>query len=153
MKNFILTAFILFTVFTINAQSGKLKKADKYYSKIAFHQAAELYKDLIGSEVDSPQLKAKLADCYFQMGETELAEKYYSEMVNSDQVENKDVYQTLNSFEQKSSAIILSHHGKIINLHKQLQLSDDYFADRSHLNNKGSKESAKAIAKFIDSSE
>jgi len=66
---------------------------------------------------------------------------------------NKDVYQTLNSFEQKSSAIILSHHGKIINLHKQLQLSDDYFADRSHLNNKGSKESAKAIAKFIDSSE
>ncbi len=100
MKNFILTAFVLFAVFTINAQSGKLKKADKFYSKIAYHQAAELYKELIGSEVDSPKLKAKLADCYFQMGETELSEKYYSEMVNSDQVENKDVYQYAQSLKE-----------------------------------------------------
>jgi len=65
----------------------------------------------------------------------------------------KDVYKTLNSFEQDSRKIVLSNNGKILNLHKQLKLTDDYFADRSHLNNKGSEKSAEAIARFIDSSE
>ena len=64
-----------------------------------------------------------------------------------------DVQETLNSFDQDSRKIILSNHGKILNLHKKLHLSDEYFADRSHLNNKGSKKSAEAIAKFIDKSE
>jgi len=65
----------------------------------------------------------------------------------------KEVKETLDSFDQNTTKIILSAHGKILNLHKKLNLSDDYFADRSHLNNKGSKQSSKAIAKFIDQSE
>ena len=64
-----------------------------------------------------------------------------------------NVYKTLDAFAKKSSEIILPDHGKILNLHKQLQLTDDYFADRSHLNSKGSRKSAEAIAKFIDSNE
>ena len=100
MKNLVITFTLLLFSFTLLAQSGKLKKADNYYNRIAYHDAAELYKDLLGSEVDSPQLKAKLADCYFQMGETQLAEKYYSEMITSDQVESKDVYQYAQSLKE-----------------------------------------------------
>jgi hypothetical protein len=62
----------------------------------------------------------------------------------------KDVNDTLTSFDQNSSKIILANHGEILNLHRQLALTDDYFADRSHLNDKGSKKSAEAIAVFID---
>ncbi len=65
----------------------------------------------------------------------------------------KDVDNILTSFEQNSSKVVLSNHGEILNLHKQLQLTDKYFADRSHLNDKGSKKSAEAIAKFIDKRE
>ncbi len=121
MKNFILTLSALLFAFTLTAQSGKLKKADNYHSKIAYHEAAELYKDLIGSEVDSPQLKAKLADCYFQMGETELAEKYYSEMINSDQVENKDVYQYAQALKENKK---YSESDKWMKKYNQMNPSD-----------------------------
>lgn len=63
------------------------------------------------------------------------------------------VRETLESFDQNSKKIIISHGGKVLNLHKYLQLNDDYFADRTHLNDKGSALSAKAIGKFIDKNE
>jgi hypothetical protein len=43
--------------------------------------------------------------------------------------------------------------GVFLNVHDNLHLSDDYFADRSHLNDKGSEASSEEIAKFIDQNE
>jgi hypothetical protein len=63
------------------------------------------------------------------------------------------VSKTLESFDQASKKIIIPHGGKVLNLHKYLHLNDTYFADRSHLNDKGSAISAKAIGKFIDKNE
>ena len=48
---------------------------------------------------------------------------------------------------------ISPYNGKFISLYQTLRLRDKYFADRSHLNDKGSVISAEAIGKFIDKSE
>lgn len=84
------------------AQSGKLKKADNFYQNIAYAEAIPLYKDLIGSTVDSPQLKAKLADCYFQIGETKESEDYYSQVVSTSEASPDDVYKYAQSLKENA---------------------------------------------------
>ena len=59
----------------------------------------------------------------------------------------------LNWFLDKVTKILHNHGGKVLSLYKTLPLSDAYFADRSHLNDKGSILGAEAIAKFIDAEE
>ena len=74
------------------AQSDKLKKANNFYDKIAYAEAAELYVSLLDSEVDSPELKAKLANCYYEMGNTEKAALYYSEVVETPDAKAEHFY-------------------------------------------------------------
>ncbi len=100
MKNILLISIVIATCFTASAQSGKLKKADNYYNKIAYANAAELYTELIGSEVDSPKLKSKLADCYYQIGETEKAEEYYAKMITSPEAISQDIYNYAQSLKE-----------------------------------------------------
>lgn len=75
-----------------NAQAGKLKKADNYYSNIAYSEAAELYNELLGSEIDSPILQSKLANCYYQMGNSARSEEVYASMITTDDAKAEDVY-------------------------------------------------------------
>jgi outer membrane protein OmpA-like peptidoglycan-associated protein len=85
---------------TLFAQGGKLKKADNYYQKVSYYEASELYLDLLGSEIDSPKLRGKLANCYYQIGETVEAEKYYSEMISSDIVTSENIYNYAQSLKE-----------------------------------------------------
>ncbi len=82
------------TIFTLNifAQSGKLKKADNYYEKLSYSYAAGLYLELIGSEVDSPSMKSKLATSYYNMGDMKNAEKYFSQMINSTEASKENYF-------------------------------------------------------------
>jgi hypothetical protein len=66
---------------------------------------------------------------------------------------SEHVRKTLESFDQVTKKIIIPNGGKVLNLHEYLHLNDNYFADRTHLNDKGSAISSKAIGKFIDKSE
>ncbi len=66
---------------------------------------------------------------------------------------SEHVRQTLDSFDQNTKKIIIPNGGKVLNLHKYLHLDDAYFADRTHLNDKGSAITAEAIGKFIDKNE
>ncbi len=77
---------------SVCGQSGKLKKADDYYSKLSYLYAANLYEELLGSEVDSPELKGKLATSYFKLGDTQNAEKYYAQMINSAAATREDYF-------------------------------------------------------------
>jgi len=92
MKTISLILLLVGFSLQLNAQSGKLKKADGHYVNIAYAEAALLYGELIGTEVDSPTLKAKLGDCYYQMGDAQNAAKYYSEMIDSPEASTNDVY-------------------------------------------------------------
>jgi len=59
----------------------------------------------------------------------------------------------LNTFLHRITKIVTKNHGKVLSLYKELPLDDACFADRSHLNEKGSRLSAEAIGKFIDQQE
>lgn len=59
----------------------------------------------------------------------------------------------MKSFPQRVMKVMKEHKGYFLNLHETLNLGNEYFADRSHLNDKGSAATAKAIAKFIDTVE
>lgn len=63
---------------------------------------------------------------------------------------NKKLRKILNNFHQKSKKITLTNQGHFINLHQKLKLKDIYFADRIHLNDKGSTLIAKDIALYVD---
>ena len=100
MKHLVLFTY-LFTVGIAFSQSGKLKKADNYYTKVAYSAAAEIYTDLIGSEVDSPNMKAKLADCYYQIGETSKATEYYQKI--EDKLSSDDMYRYAQALKENKS--------------------------------------------------
>ena len=66
---------------------------------------------------------------------------------------HKHLQTIMKTFPKTVEKILSPHHGMFLNLHEKLQLSDAYFADRSHLNDKGSKIGAEEIGKFIDKME
>ena len=68
MKKYCLVVCYLIVAFASFGQAGKLKKADAYYEKLSYSYAVDLYEELIGSEVDSPKLQAKIGSCYYYMG-------------------------------------------------------------------------------------
>ena len=59
----------------------------------------------------------------------------------------------LNWFLKRVTKVVEKNGESVLSLYKTLEITDDYFADRSHLNDKGSILSAEAIAKFIDTHE
>lgn len=95
------STFLFLTAFNLAfAQSGKLKKADSFYERIAYAEAAELYSGLVGSEVDSPRMRARLADCYYQMGNTEKSEEVYKTVVETSEVVPEDIFNYAQSLKQ-----------------------------------------------------
>lgn len=91
MKTIVL-AIICSVSLSVFGQSGKLKKADNYFNRLSYAYAANLYEELIGSEVDSPKLKSKLAYSYMKMDNNKKAVEYYSKMVESSEAKPEDYY-------------------------------------------------------------
>ena len=91
MKKILFIAVLFFTTMGFS-QSGKLEKADKLYDKLAYASAAELYEELLKSEVDSPAMQSKLAYCYLQMGKIAESEKIYAEVIQTGANPTLDYY-------------------------------------------------------------
>jgi outer membrane protein OmpA-like peptidoglycan-associated protein/tetratricopeptide (TPR) repeat protein len=92
MKKHCLVVCYLVVAFASYGQAGKLKKADAYYEKLSYSYAVDLYEELIGSEVDSPKLQAKIGSCYYYMGNMVKSESYYSSMINSGLAVKEDFF-------------------------------------------------------------
>jgi outer membrane protein OmpA-like peptidoglycan-associated protein len=92
MKKIIFITFIILNAQLSFSQVGKLKKADNYFEKLSYASAMELYSELIGSEVDSPILKSKLAFCYYKNGEIPKAEETYATFIESANVSTLDYF-------------------------------------------------------------
>lgn len=67
--------------------------------------------------------------------------------------EHKHIQENISYYQTRSQNVVLNNNAYFLNLHTSLQLGDEYFADRMHLNDKGSIIISKAIAKFIDEKE
>ena len=93
MRNsiFLLSLNFLFITLSI-AQESKLRKADIYFEKLSYKTASRYYSDLLNSSLDNPQMKAKLAFCYYQMGDLLNSEKYYSDAINKGQVDGDNYF-------------------------------------------------------------
>jgi len=57
------------------------------------------------------------------------------------------------SFRRRTQAIVEKNGGFFLDLHQKMQLGDAYFVDREHLNEAGSKMTAKEVAVFVDAHE
>jgi len=66
---------------------------------------------------------------------------------------NRHIQILMKSFPERISKILQKSGGIFFSLHKKLHLDDSYFADRSHLNDKGSALGSEAIGRFIDTQE
>lgn len=88
----ILLAIICSISLSVLGQSGKLKKADNYFDRLSYSYAAALYEELIGSEVDSPELKSKLAYSYLKMDNYTKSVEYYGKMIESSEAKPTDYY-------------------------------------------------------------
>lgn len=100
MKSIVLLLVAFGFSLAVNAQGGKLKKADTYYAKVAYSQAADLYSELLGSSMDSPSLQSKLAYCYYQMGNTDQSESVYAGMISTSDAKADDVYNYAQSLKE-----------------------------------------------------
>jgi outer membrane protein OmpA-like peptidoglycan-associated protein/tetratricopeptide (TPR) repeat protein len=93
MKKIICLLFCLILVQVAQAQRGTLKRADRYYSVIAYALAAESYEKLLDTKLETPQMLSRLANCYYQNGDSEKAEEMYSKMINTPEANTEDFYQ------------------------------------------------------------
>ena len=65
----------------------------------------------------------------------------------------KHLQSIMKIYPHRVSKTMRETHGYYLNLYKKLKLGDEYFADRSHMNDKGSAITAREIAKFVDQME
>ena len=88
MKNFYYLILLLFigNSFTVAAQTGKQKKADRLYNDLAYIEAVEVYKDLIENEYNTNYNNLKLGDSYMKLRSPENAVFYYGDAINSEGV-------------------------------------------------------------------
>lgn len=73
-------------------QMSKLKKANDYYDNLSYAYAASIYQELLGSEVETPSMKANLGRSYYYMGDMINAEKYLAMIMNSAVAKNEDIF-------------------------------------------------------------
>jgi outer membrane protein OmpA-like peptidoglycan-associated protein/Tol biopolymer transport system component len=103
MKRYFISAVFTACSLLATAQSGKLKKADNYYNRLAYAYAAGLYEELIASEVDTPVLKAKLATSYYKIGDMVNAEKYFAKMIDSPEATPENYFHYAQALKQNGN--------------------------------------------------
>jgi outer membrane protein OmpA-like peptidoglycan-associated protein len=96
----VVTILFVFIGFLAISQAGKLKRANNYYEKLAYTPASKLYTELIGSDIDSPEMKSKLAHCFYLTGKLDDAEKIYSQLFNGEGNSTIDIYRYAQTLKQ-----------------------------------------------------
>ena len=71
------------------AQNKKASKAEKEYKKFSYSKAIEKYEK---TDTKTTEVKRQLAESYYISGNTEKAEEYYMQVVNSPDVKPEDFY-------------------------------------------------------------
>ena len=83
---------ILFCSFSMQAQSGKQKKADRLYDDFAYLEATEVYKELIEKEYNVTYNSKKLGDAYMMLRSPENAVYYYGDIIEDTTVSPEYYY-------------------------------------------------------------
>ncbi|MDR5591993.1 OmpA family protein [Christiangramia sp. SM2212] len=82
MKNiYFLFLILLSGSLSVQAQSGKQKKADRLYNDFAYLEATDVYKELIEDEYNVVYNSKKLGDAYMNLRSPENAVFYYGDVI------------------------------------------------------------------------
>lgn len=145
MKKLIFLAIVLIAHTLVNAQTGTLEKANRYFNLLSYDKAIILYESLLGSKVDNSQLKAKLAQSYLFVNQVDKAVEKYAEafsLDNSLSVEHNLYYaQSLKSLgryaesdqwmakynEQKKGSLIADNYVKNKDYLEKINSSEKHF--------------------------
>jgi len=90
---FFIGSFITF------GQNMKVDLANDYFNKLSYAYALPLYEELT-ENAEHPELKSRLAICYFKLGDTERAELHFSDIIASDQASTDDYFYYAQSLKQ-----------------------------------------------------
>lgn len=77
---------------TTQAQTDKLKKADKYYELYAFRQAIPMYEEVLRSSPNNYDAASRLAECYRQTGDSGRASQWYAKATENPNVDPVDIF-------------------------------------------------------------
>lgn len=112
MKTNLYTTLLIATFFflgnAVQAQGGKLQKADLAYQNYAYMNAAEIYSEVVKSGYKTPELLKKLGNTYYFNAQYQNAEKCYTQLFELTDtlapIYYLRYYQSLNSLEQETKA-------------------------------------------------
>ncbi len=76
----------------MTAQDSKTKKADQYYDRLQYTDAAEAYQKLLKKGEGSMYVYERLGNSYYYINDTKKAETYYKRVVKSKNVDAETVY-------------------------------------------------------------
>ncbi len=89
----IYTILLLLAVGTmVTAQNSDTKKADKYYDRLQYTDAAEAYQKLLKKGEGTTYVFERLANSYYFVNDTKKAETYYKKVVKGKDVNPETVY-------------------------------------------------------------
>lgn len=74
------------------AQNSKTKKADQYYDRLQYTDAAEAYQKLLKKGEGSTYVFERLGNSYFFINDTKKAETYYKRVIKKKDVDPETVY-------------------------------------------------------------
>ena len=83
-KKLLLISLILISSLAVFSQTRKLHKAEKYYNKLSYSKAIEVYTELIGTKLDNSSMKVKLAKSYYNIGDMKNAVNIYGNVFSSE---------------------------------------------------------------------
>lgn len=77
---------------SVQAQSGKQKKADRLYNDFAYLEATEVYKELIEKDYNTTYNSRKLGDAYMMLRSPENAVYYYGDIIEDSTISPEYYY-------------------------------------------------------------
>lgn len=76
----------------VTAQNSKTKKADQYYDRLQYTDAAEAYHKVLKNGDGGSYVFERLGNCYYFINDTKKAETYYKRVVKKKDVSPETVY-------------------------------------------------------------
>lgn len=89
MKKIYISLFLLFGILQLNAQEAKIEKSQELFNGFAYHETINKLENVDNKNIE---VNRKLAESHFRIGEYEMAEKYFAEVVANENKTAEDVY-------------------------------------------------------------
>lgn len=89
MKKIYISLFLIICILKINAQEAKIEKSEKLFNGFAYHETINKLENIDEKDIDTNR---KLAESHYKIGEYDLAEQYFAEVVSNENKTAEDVY-------------------------------------------------------------